>query len=104
MNNHRYSFRLDKQFVFPGIHSFTLSGGRNDDTYHFTTPIEMVPGGRERQQSVFAGIKAAGKEETVLVHDGARPFIKREYIEQLVEKAKETGGPILNMFIPLFRF
>ncbi|ASB86683.1 2-C-methyl-D-erythritol 4-phosphate cytidylyltransferase [Bacillus sonorensis] len=63
--------------------------------HHFTTPIEIIPGGKERQQSVFQGIKAAGKEEIVLVHDGARPFIKREHIEQLVMKARQTGAAIV---------
>ncbi|MEC1259933.1 2-C-methyl-D-erythritol 4-phosphate cytidylyltransferase [Bacillus swezeyi] len=63
--------------------------------HHFTTPIEVVPGGKERQQSVFQGIKAAGQEEMVLVHDGARPFIKQKHIEQLVNKAKQTGAAIV---------
>ncbi|MBU8787925.1 MULTISPECIES: 2-C-methyl-D-erythritol 4-phosphate cytidylyltransferase [Bacillus] len=63
--------------------------------HHFKTPIEIVPGGKERQQSVFQGVKVAGNEEIVLVHDGARPFIKREHIEQLVMKAKQTGAAIV---------
>ncbi|MFN2748197.1 MULTISPECIES: 2-C-methyl-D-erythritol 4-phosphate cytidylyltransferase [Bacillus] len=63
--------------------------------YHFKTLIEVVPGGKERQHSVFQGIKAAGRGEMVLVHDGARPFIKQEQIEQLVNKAEQTGAAIL---------
>ncbi|NPC90812.1 2-C-methyl-D-erythritol 4-phosphate cytidylyltransferase [Bacillus sp. WMMC1349] len=63
--------------------------------YHFITPIKIVTGGNERQHSVMQGIQAVGKEGMVLVHDGARPFIKQEHIEQLVIKANETGAAIV---------
>ncbi|MDA1478181.1 2-C-methyl-D-erythritol 4-phosphate cytidylyltransferase [Bacillus changyiensis] len=63
--------------------------------YHFITPIKIVTGGSERQHSVMQGIQAVGKEGIVLVHDGARPFIKQEHIEQLVKKANETGAAIV---------
>jgi 2-C-methyl-D-erythritol 4-phosphate cytidylyltransferase len=64
----------------------------------FSTPIEMVEGGAERQQSVYAGLKAidpADNVEMVLIHDGARPFITHYYINQLLEAAAGSGAAIV---------
>ncbi|WP_096186192.1 2-C-methyl-D-erythritol 4-phosphate cytidylyltransferase [Evansella halocellulosilytica] len=51
---------------------------------------KLVPGGKERQQSVFEGLKAVEGDPVVLIHDGARPFIQTEVISKLVSKV-ETG-------------
>lgn len=44
----------------------------------------VVLGGRSRQESVYNGIKAC-KNDIVLVHDGARPFVSKEDINKLIE-------------------
>ena len=59
-----------------------------------TVPITLVAGGSERQYSIHNALKAADKEGIVLVHDGARPFIRPSIIRQLVEKAEWTGAAI----------
>ncbi len=46
--------------------------------------IEFVDGGKERQDSVFEGLKKV-KNEYVFIHDGARPYVKKEYIDDLLE-------------------
>ncbi|MGM0951166.1 MAG: 2-C-methyl-D-erythritol 4-phosphate cytidylyltransferase [Bacillota bacterium] len=63
--------------------------------YRFQTAIELVAGGDERQHSVYKGLKAVKKEKIVLVHDGARPFIKHEQIDELVDEAEQAGAAIL---------
>ncbi|VEF49960.1 2-C-methyl-D-erythritol 4-phosphate cytidylyltransferase [Bacillus freudenreichii] len=55
--------------------------------------IEFVYGGDERQYSVYNGLKAAGGR-IILVHDGARPFIRRHTISQLVQAAHDHGAAI----------
>jgi 2-C-methyl-D-erythritol 4-phosphate cytidylyltransferase len=56
----------------------------------------LVTGGRERQDSVYNGLKSLdGNAEVVLVHDAARPFIKTETIHKLVEAAFNQGGAIV---------
>jgi len=55
---------------------------------------EFVKGGKERQDSVYSGVKTLNKEGIVLVHDAARPFIKRETIRQLVKAARAGGAAI----------
>ncbi|MFC0469772.1 2-C-methyl-D-erythritol 4-phosphate cytidylyltransferase [Halalkalibacter kiskunsagensis] len=49
----------------------------------------VICGGEERQQSVKNGIDSLHKEQIVLVHDGARPFITVDVIHRLVETAME---------------
>lgn len=63
--------------------------------YPFQTSIELVAGGEERQHSVYKGLKAVKQEKIVLVHDGARPFIKHEQIDELIAEAEQTGAAIL---------
>jgi 2-C-methyl-D-erythritol 4-phosphate cytidylyltransferase len=63
--------------------------------YGFNTEeIQTVVGGKERQQSVFEGLKQL-TTEWVLVHDAVRPFITHDRITALLEGAKETGAAIL---------
>ncbi|ADM36150.1 2-C-methyl-D-erythritol 4-phosphate cytidylyltransferase [Bacillus spizizenii ATCC 6633 = JCM 2499] len=63
--------------------------------YPFQTAIELVAGGDERQHSVYKGLKAVKQEKIVLVHDGARPFIKHEQIDELIAEAEQAGAAIL---------
>ncbi len=53
----------------------------------------MANGGDTRQDSVYNGLKALPKEvEIVLIHDGARPFVNNEIIENSIKKAEELGA------------
>lgn len=55
--------------------------------------IAYVYGGDERQHSVYNGLKAAGGQ-IILVHDGARPFIRQHTISRLVQAAHDNGAAI----------
>ncbi|MBO0995805.1 2-C-methyl-D-erythritol 4-phosphate cytidylyltransferase [Bacillus sp. SD088] len=54
----------------------------------------LAEGGKERQYSVLNGLEVADPEGVILVHDGARPFIKKTIITQLVQSAVQTGAAI----------
>jgi 2-C-methyl-D-erythritol 4-phosphate cytidylyltransferase len=57
---------------------------------------KVIAGGKTRGQSVFNGLKAASRgADIILIHDGARPFIKPEFIKKLVNQAKKSGAAIL---------
>ena len=57
----------------------------------------IVPGGKERQDSVMAGIKAADADtRVVVVHDGARPCIKSETISEVVKLARRSGAVVIG--------
>jgi 2-C-methyl-D-erythritol 4-phosphate cytidylyltransferase len=56
----------------------------------------VVSGGARRQDSVYAGLRAAPAETSIaIVHDGARPFVTREQIEAVLAAAREGGAAIL---------
>ncbi|TFD98489.1 2-C-methyl-D-erythritol 4-phosphate cytidylyltransferase [Jeotgalibacillus salarius] len=61
--------------------------------YHITKVTHMAEGGAERQHSVYEGLKAA-TAEIVMVHDGARPFIKQTVMNELAEAAETNGAAI----------
>lgn len=63
--------------------------------YGITKVIGIVPGGSERQYSIYNGIKALRENGIVLVHDGARPFIEEGQIHSLVTAAEQHGASIL---------
>lgn len=46
--------------------------------------VEYVDGGKERQDSVYAGLQKV-KYDYVLIHDGARPYVKKQYIDKLLQ-------------------
>jgi 2-C-methyl-D-erythritol 4-phosphate cytidylyltransferase/2-C-methyl-D-erythritol 2,4-cyclodiphosphate synthase len=57
--------------------------------------LVLVNGGVTRQESVRAGFIALPPEtETVLVHDGARPFVTSEIIERCLRASEEYGAAI----------
>ncbi|WP_018924696.1 2-C-methyl-D-erythritol 4-phosphate cytidylyltransferase [Salsuginibacillus kocurii] len=55
----------------------------------------IVSGGKERQDSVYEGLKQVRSQEVVMVHDGARPFVTKERIHALEAEAKNSGGAVL---------
>lgn len=61
----------------------------------FPKPLIRVDGGAERQDSVIAGLAAAGNEALVAVHDGARPLVTVEAIEACISAAAECGAASL---------
>lgn len=59
--------------------------------------MNIIPGGRERYDSVHAGLSLLSKnidkeEDIVLIHDGARPFITENMINDSVMAAKKYGA------------
>jgi 2-C-methyl-D-erythritol 4-phosphate cytidylyltransferase len=65
--------------------------------YNVTKVINLVPGGKERQHSIFNALKTVKTDGIILVHDAARPFIQKEQIHRLTETALETGAAIIGV-------
>lgn len=67
----------------------SLIGGKDKDR------LELIPGGASREESTYCGLKRLkGKKGLVLCHDGARPFVSTELIDQAIEKAYSQPGLI----------
>lgn len=66
------------------------------DVYQLEGKIEVIHGGEERQDSVYEGLRACKEGDgVVLIHDGARPFVKHENLCKLTEQAMQTGAALL---------
>lgn len=60
--------------------------------------ISVTAGGRERQDSIYNGLKEVSPDcDVVLIHDGVRPFIENKYIKELTEAAMEYGGCVMGV-------
>ena len=58
-------------------------------------PLRVVAGGETRAQSVARGLALIGLAEIVAVHDGVRPFVSPDEIDQVVNAARTTGAAVL---------
>jgi len=67
------------------------------EKYGLTKVSRIVPGGKERYDSVYEGLKACADTDYVLIHDGARPFITGEILSRGLENAGETGAAVVGM-------
>ena len=58
----------------------------------------VVPGGRERCDSVGAGLQATGPEdEIVVVHDAVRPFVSQALLQRVIEAAVAHRAAIAGL-------
>lgn len=59
--------------------------------------INLVCGGAKRQDSVYNGLQAINKNtDTVVIHDGVRPFIQPEELKECILGSKKNGACILG--------
>ena len=65
--------------------------------YKINKILSFVQGGEERQDSVANAIKKVKSDGIVLVHDGARPFIDKNTIHQLVAVTIEVGAAVVGV-------
>lgn len=65
--------------------------------YHLDKVTQIVPGGAERYHSVYAGLSAIKECDYVLIHDGARPFITQDIINDSIAAVKEHSACVVGM-------
>ena len=63
--------------------------------YSYDTRIQIVQGGKTRQDSVYNGLQVVN-QDYVMIHDGARPFVERKWICDL-KYTLETESACLLM-------
>lgn len=88
------------------INSIILVAGKEElqlckeqilDAYGFDKVDKLIPGGNERQQSVYNGIRSLEDCSIVVIHDGARPVLSEGIIEKCIEGAKKYGAVSTGM-------
>lgn len=59
----------------------------------YNLKVDLIAfGGKERQDSVYSGLKKAYGSDIVLIHDGARPFVSKRIIEDGIKYASMYGA------------
>jgi len=65
------------------------------DAYGYEKVTALLPGGESRQESVYNGLLASDEEcDIVVIHDGARPLVTPEVIEQSIELCVDSNAVI----------
>ena len=66
--------------------------------YGFKKVKKIIGGGKERQDSIYEGLQVLSKEtDVVLIHDGARPFIKEKEIKKSIQVAHQEGACVVGV-------
>jgi 2-C-methyl-D-erythritol 4-phosphate cytidylyltransferase len=68
--------------------------------FGFKKVLRLVPGGKERQDSVYNALKVLHRQndwDLILVHDGVRPLVTGEEIRRVTRAAAEHGAAILAL-------
>ncbi|WP_339060654.1 2-C-methyl-D-erythritol 4-phosphate cytidylyltransferase [Tepidibacillus marianensis] len=66
------------------------------DQYQISKIKAIVPGGDERQDSIYNGLSYLSTNY-VMVHDGARPFIRQKHLEQLWQTVQTKEAAVLGV-------
>lgn len=62
---------------------------------NLTKPVEFIPGGSSRQESVYHGLQALpDKAEQVLIHDGARCLVTPNLLNSCAQAIQQCSGLI----------
>ncbi len=59
--------------------------------------IKFAPFGLTRQKSVYNGLLVCDNPDVVLIHDGARPFVKRDTILKTIDAVKEKKAVLAGI-------
>lgn len=66
--------------------------------YSFSKRITVISGGKERQNSVWNGLQKLTDDCTmVVVHDGARPLLLPQILQQAIAEAKLSAGVVVGV-------
>lgn len=67
------------------------------EQYKLSKVKKIAPGGKERQDSVYNGLKLIeDRDSIVLIHDGARPFIEKVLIQEAIKELLTPPSPSLK--------
>ena len=65
------------------------------DRFSIPKVTKIIPGGPERQDSVLNGFNSlSGTPDIVAVHDGARPLVSLELLEEVIRQASACGAAL----------
>jgi 2-C-methyl-D-erythritol 4-phosphate cytidylyltransferase len=62
-----------------------------------TVPHQLVKGGQTRFQSSLSGLQAIDNEGLVAIHDGVRPFVSVDIINESFKMASQKGTAVVSV-------
>lgn len=66
--------------------------------YGWQKVVSVTAGGKERQDSVWNGLQEVPADtDIVLIHDGVRPFVTEDILEDSIATALEMGGCVAGV-------
>jgi 2-C-methyl-D-erythritol 4-phosphate cytidylyltransferase len=85
--------------IIPVLGDTEMEDGMRIISEHGISKVKKIaPGGRERQESVYHGLKLIDDHDSiVLIHDGARPLITTETIRKAIHSLKDCDGVIVGV-------
>lgn len=61
--------------------------------YGITKVTKVVAGGEDRSRSVLIGLEETARDaQLIAIHDGARPFVSQQILEETIRAAEKTGA------------
>lgn len=106
LNGYPVIYHSLKAFCDSDVDEIVLVTGADDveyckkeivEKYHINKVKAIVPGGAERYDSVFAGLKELSDSDYVMIHDGARPMITQEMISKLMEELTKFDACVVGV-------
>jgi len=65
------------------------------EAFKFKKVAKIIAGGQKRQDSVWEGLKALKSDyELVMVHDGVRPLVTQEILEESIHETANYGATV----------
>lgn len=73
-------------------------GLRIVEEYGITKVKKIAPGGRERHESVYNGLKLVERDDSVvIIHDGVRPLVTPEIIKRSIHALQGCDGVVVGV-------
>ncbi len=90
---------VDKIYLITPADEFELCRREVLRPNAFSKVQGLVPGGSERQDSVFNALQVCGAvaDDVVLIHDGVRPLLQSALIDQVVAEVQQRGACLIGV-------
>lgn len=89
--------KIDRVVLVTGEDSLEYCRLEIVERYGFSKVTRIVAGGKERYHSVYNGLLAAEGSDYVLIHDGARPMVTPEHINEMIDMVQDEKACISGM-------
>lgn len=84
---------LIREIILVTREDLIVEAGQLCKDFSFTKVSKVIVGGNTRLESVFAGINEVPRHtELIAIHDGARPFVTPEVLEEVIIRGAECGA------------